>query len=182
MELSTQTDEALLAAFARGRDDALGALAARYEAVLVGLARGLLSGRDDLARDAVQDSWVRVIRFAKHFDGRSSVKTWLYRIVVNRCSDLRRRIVPPALNGTAEARASDEPLEVIEVEDRKARMRKAVDRMPGDTRLILLLCYHEGLSHAEASAVLEIPVGTLKSRLHAALESLRGAMASEARL
>jgi RNA polymerase sigma-70 factor (ECF subfamily) len=83
-----RSDEALLRAFAGGERGALGELAARYERSLLGFARGVLRS-EDLACDAVQEAWVRVIRHAETFRGRSSFKTWMYRIVINRCNDIR---------------------------------------------------------------------------------------------
>lgn len=174
-----RTDEQLLSDFAKGHDAALGVLAARHERALVGLARGLLHGDLDAAHDAVQESWVRVIKSARHFQHRSAVKTWLYRILINKCLDIRRKHLPPALNGHGRGPEPPQPSASLQTEESKARLRYAIDAMPGETRLLLLLCYHEGLSHPEAAEVLEIPVGTLKSRLHAALESLRSKLATE---
>ncbi len=172
----TRTDEQLLKDFGAGQREALGVLASRYERLLLGLARGILSGREDLARDVVQDSWVRVIRAAKDFRGRSSVRTWFYRIVVNRAIDARaRRTTPVVVNSPAGA--NDGGLERAEQGD---RLREELDRLPGDTRLILILCYHEGLTLEQSAEVLAIPVGTLKSRLHAALKVLRERLGTEA--
>jgi RNA polymerase sigma-70 factor (ECF subfamily) len=167
--------------FAGGDRRDFAELAARYEAPLLGLAHGLLSGRSDLAQDAVQDAWMRVVRSGKHFEGKSSVKTWLYRIVINRCADLRAR---HARRGAAEwsedhaAAGTVPPLEAAavvasEASDCRAGLRRVMETLPEGTRLILLLCYHDGLGHEEAAEVLGLPVGTLKSRLGRALEELR---------
>ena len=86
---TTASDEQLLKNFAAGERAALGDLACRYELPLLGLAAGLLDGRRHLALDAVQETWLRVIRFAGNFNGRSSFKTWLYRIAINQCHSLR---------------------------------------------------------------------------------------------
>src|SRR6185369_6725247 len=83
------TDEQLIAEFATGRRAALEDLARRYEKPLLGLSQGLLGGDATLAQDAVQETWVRVIRFAKQFNGRSSFKTWVYRIAINQCRSLQ---------------------------------------------------------------------------------------------
>lgn len=164
------TDEELLRRFARGEKAALGLLAERFERPLLGLARGLLRGSDDLAMEAVQDTWVRVIGSAKLFAGRSTVKTWLYRITINRCHDLRqagRLAVAAHLNGKAPA---GPPVSQTESSE---QLRAALETLPGERRLMLILCYHAGMSHPAAAEVLGIPVGTLKSRLAAALEELR---------
>ncbi|MCH8805838.1 MAG: hypothetical protein IH986_07100, partial [Planctomycetes bacterium] len=75
------SDEQLLERFVKRKDrTALAALAQRHERALLGLAGGLLGGRRELACDAVQETWLRVIRYGESFNGRSSFKTWLYRI------------------------------------------------------------------------------------------------------
>lgn len=173
------TDEQLVSAFAKGDSLALGTLARRYESPLYGLARGLLSGKDDLARDAVQEVWVRVIRYAKHFEGRSSVRTWLYRIVVNNCHDLRDANAKESraiLNGSIRSDGHERPPSLAPNED----LARLLEGMPESVRLILLLCHHRGLTHEQAADVLGIPVGTLKSRLHAAMTQLRAIAAQEA--
>jgi RNA polymerase sigma-70 factor (ECF subfamily) len=90
-EQAQVSDEALLDQFRRGDRAAFEGLARRYERLLLGLASGLLDGRDDMARDAIQETWLRVIRFAAGFDGRSSFKTWLYRIAINQCRTVKSK-------------------------------------------------------------------------------------------
>ncbi len=182
---SPKSDEALLAEFVSGRKAALGELASRYERPLLGLARGLLRGRGDLAQDAVQETWVRVIRFGGRFNGRSRFKTWLYRIAVNQCHTLSNSAaggVGAAVGRSATAQDAerlDRPEQVAESTERCAVLRRAVDELTEDQRMVLLLCYHEGMTHGEAAELLEIPVGTLKSRLNAALNELRARLPVE---
>jgi len=190
----TESDERLLRAFAAGDDAALAELARRYERSLLGLARGLLGG-DDLAREATQDAWVRVIRFAGRFDGRSSFKTWVYRIVINQCRDIRRKTRrrgheprrqhswPEPVQGTSHAAGATGQESCgghgaagLAERERQATLRDAVARLPNDRRTLILLCYHDGVSHADAAEILRIPLGTVKSRLHAALAELRAAL------
>lgn len=173
------SDEQLLRAFVAGSEASLGELAQRYEGALVGLARGLLWGRDDLARDAVQDAWVRVIRGARHFDARSRVKTWLYRIVVNRCSDLRERW-GDRMKGQAPEGELPAPGGPGEWDSESvARLRVALEGLAPGQRVTVLMCYHAGLTHAEVAEALGVPLGTVKSRLHAALDALRGKLQEE---
>jgi RNA polymerase sigma-70 factor (ECF subfamily) len=171
------SDEALLSAFAAGDESALGELARRYETALLGLARGMLGGRNDLARDAVQETWVRVMRYGHGFQGRSSVRTWLYRIAINRCRDLAardaRRHPPVARRGDAGPPPPAGPTDDL------ATLQRAVDELAAAQREAVLLCYHRGMTHTLAAEILDIPVGTLKSRLHAALGALREELAVE---
>lgn len=190
--LPQQTDEQLVAAFARGHDAALGELAQRYEGSLVSLARGI-TGRDDLASDAVQDAWLRVIRSAKHFDGRSSFKTWVYRIVINRCLDVRASAARANANGYNEAGSSGGgsgadgvwgawgAFDHAAARERLDQLRDAMRALEPGQRVVVMLCYQDRVGHDAAAQILGIPVGTLKSRLHGALESLRAAMARTAR-
>lgn len=169
-------DEELLSRFNRGDPASLGELARRYEQPLLGLASGLLGGRADLARDAVQDSWVRVIRYGKGFGGKSAFKTWVYRIVINRCRDLRGKEAPTGTANGVLARDADAPIETAE---RNTRLNAALEHVPPAARLVLLLCYHQGLTHTQAAEVLGIPPGTLKSRLNAALATLRTQLSAD---
>ncbi len=205
-----QTDEQLLSAFVGGQSAALGELARRYERALLGLARGLLGGREDLACDAVQETWLRVIRFGHQFAGRCSCKTWLYRIGINQSRTLRssqasleREICESALAtpgenvadaqariqahsspsrpsgesaGRGPAVAADAP--ALAAEQNHA-VRRAVERLDLDKRVIVLLCYHGGMTHEQAAEILEIPLGTLKSRLHGALTELRASLSAK---
>lgn len=181
------TDEDLLVAFRGGERAALGRLAQRYEGLLLGLAAGLLGGRRDLACDAIQETWVRVIRFADRFQGGSRFKTWVYRIAINQCRSLVRSLDtgpprapdPAAAAALTASHAASDPSAAADRTERDAALRAAVAELNADQRVVLLLCYHEGLSHAEAAEVLEIPAGTLKSRLHAALVALRQKLGHE---
>lgn len=176
-----RSDGDLLRAFAAGETAALGQLAQRYERGLLGLACGLLHGRNELAKEAVQEAWLRVIRFARGFAGRSEVKTWLYRIVVNQCHTLaasegripaeRGPIRPHGQGSTADGPGPES--------DESDSLRAAVATLERSQHDVVLLCYHAGMTHAEAAEILDIPLGTLKSRLHAALEQLRAMLARE---
>lgn len=177
----TLSDEALLRRFVGGDRFMLGALAQRYERRLLGLAMGLL-GDAALACDAVQETWVRVIRFAPGFVGASSFKTWVYRITVNQCYNLRGLQKHRALEEVAQAaveggaRAVDDSMLATEM---ATTVWSAVAALTAEQRDVVLLCYHADLTHSEAAAILEIPLGTLKSRLHAALGRLRALLAAE---
>lgn len=183
--MDAPSDETLLKRFVDGRNAALGELARRYEPPMLGLARGLLRGNDDLARDAIQETWVRVIRFAHTFNGNAGLKTWLYRIAINQCRDLAAMHKKHAASDLAdesshESASNDKPEHSAIGRERSEQIRIAIDTLDDAKREILLLCYHEGLTHKEAAGALELPVGTLKSRLHAALNALREQLDREA--
>jgi RNA polymerase sigma-70 factor, ECF subfamily len=194
-----KTDEQLLSEFIGGHSPALGELARRYERPLLGLARGLLGGREDLACDAVQETWLRVIRFGQQFAGRCSFKTWIYRIGINQSRTLRTvqsrvesDVAEPAVLadqsepsgqardvGTAHRAVAHSPDQPALAAEQNHAVRRAVERLDLDKRLVILLCYHSGMTHEQAAEILEIPLGTLKSRLHAGLTELRASLSAE---
>lgn len=171
-------DQALIAAFAAGDRAALGKLAERHERELLGVALGLLGSRE-LALEAVQDAWVRVIRSAGTYDGQAQVRTWLYRIVINRCRDIARQHTSQTarLNGKANEMdtAPSQPI----TDERRAEIRAAVEQLPTVEREALMLCHHGGLTQAQAADVLQISIGKLKWRVRSALARLGKALGTE---
>jgi RNA polymerase sigma-70 factor (ECF subfamily) len=177
-----QTDEQLLRAFVAGKQPALAELARRYERPLLGLANGVLASQGDrVACDIVQETWLRVIRFGGSFDGRSRFKTWLYRIAINQCRSLlaARPAEEPSEQLDSESSAEVSPARAAQEDELKQQVRHALEQLPPEKREVLLLCYHSGMTHEQAAEILEIPLGTLKSRLHAALQDLRARLSPE---
>lgn len=168
-------DSRLLARFAAGDEEAFGSLAERYEPHLFGLAMGML-GRRDLALDALQDTWVRVMRAAPRFRAESSFKTWVYRILINRCLDLRARAARRSTLAVAGVQRGHTHAAAAPGEDARESLHAAMESLTDAQRTVVMLCYHRGMTHTQAAEVLGIPLGTLKSRLSAALASLRAAM------
>lgn len=165
-------DGSLIQRAGRGDHAALEDLAGRYERMLLGLALGLLGGREDLARDVVQDVWMRVLRSGARFGGQSSAKTWLYRVTINRCHDVRekadRRLTDQARRDLAAGPAS----RTFDAEA-TGKVAAAVEKLKPEARMLVILCYQSGMSHSQAADVLGVPIGTVKSRLSAALGELR---------
>jgi RNA polymerase sigma-70 factor (ECF subfamily) len=160
-----------------GDHDAFAELVRASSDRLYGVATLIL--RDgDRAQDAVQEALVaawRDVRALRHPDAWDA---WLYRLVVRACyrvadADRRRRIVELRLiQGPGD---SADPSEALADRDRVSR---ALATLPLDQRAVLVIHFHLGLPIAQAAAVLEIPVGTCKSRLARGLDSLRTTLAS----
>ncbi|MFT3684274.1 MAG: RNA polymerase sigma factor [Phycisphaerales bacterium] len=161
-------DGRLIQQAGRGDHRAMATLAARYETMLLGLAQGLLRGRDDLARDVVQDVWIRVLRSGSAFSGASSAKTWLYRVTINRCHDVRAK-----MDRATPEEAVRPPAERPYDGEQSAAVAKAVECLKPDQRMLVILCYHSGMTHSQAADILGVPIGTIKSRLNTALNDLR---------
>lgn len=184
-DAETEADEQLLAAFVSGERSALGELAERYERPLLGLAAGFLGGGRSPALDAVQETWLRVIRHGASFNGSASFKTWVYRIAINCCRDAGAKAnrTTPAGNGATPGITDlhrdqhDAAPDSGAVREETSRgLRDAIEQLTAPKREVILLCYHDTVTHQQAAQILEIPVGTLKSRLNAALTELRAMM------
>lgn len=178
-------DEQLLARFVSGDDEALGELASRYEGPLLGVCYSMLGDRS-LAMEAVQDTWLRVVRHGRTYDGRACVKTWLYQIALNRCRDIGRRRSASAKREAEhhrrEAEARSAGMETARSEPMDDRLVRAVQGLDEPLREAVVLCYHRGLTHRQAAEVLGVPMGTVKSRLNSALTRLRSALSSSWRI
>lgn len=171
-------DRELLARFAAGDRPALGELAIRHERPLLGLAMGLLGSRE-LAEEAVQDGWVRVVRTAGQFKEQSSVRTWLYRIVINRCRDIARRERSQRARLNAKAQREEVVSGTAGDPETRAALRRAVEGLSPVEREAVLLCHHADLTHVQAAEILQVPLGTLKSRVRSGLGRLERSLRSE---
>ncbi len=164
------SDEELMVAVARGDEAALTTLVGRHAPKLHAyLLRQSGSAAD--ADDLLQETWVRVARSAGRFDPARRFRSWLYGIATNLTRDLfrRRGTRDGALRQLA---AQPRPEPDLGAVDRSA-LHGRIARLPEHMRAVLLLRYYEGMSEAEMAEALEIPRGTVKSRLHAALCALR---------
>ena len=167
-----------LAAQARAGDGAaFAALVRPHDARLRGLAYHLLGDRD-LMDDAMQEAYMRAFTALPRFRGRSSIATWLYRLTYNACIDeLRRaRRRPPGapLHEVDDSRSPvPDPGELV---GGRAELRDALMELsPGD-RAAVWLVDAVGCDYAEAAAVLDVPEGTVASRLARARAALRRAL------
>lgn len=188
----TPSDEELLAAFKEGQTEAFGQFVRRYERELYGYLRRYL-GDDALAEDVFQNTFLQVYQKLDQYESGRPVRPWLYTIATHQAIDaLRRAGRRPAVsldqtretdvNGAAHSLLDlleappDDPTEQMETEERRERVRAVVAELPEHLRGALLLAYFQGLKYREIAAILNIPVGTVKSRLHAALFKLHEAL------
>ncbi len=168
------TDEELLGAFTAGgneRDRAFMALVDRYERRVYGICYRYFGDHAD-AQDATQETFLTVLRRAGSFRGDSQLSTWMYRVTVNTCNDLarkraRRPQTPVAdvgeLAGAAVV-ADDE----IAGRELALHVQHALSQLDDLSRTLIILISIEGQGYAEVSEALDLPVGTIKSRVHRA--------------
>jgi RNA polymerase sigma-70 factor (ECF subfamily) len=164
-------DAALVQAMAAGDRAALARLYERHSSILLGLAMRIVRERRE-AEDLLHDVFLEAWRSAKDFDPkRGRVRTWL-------AIRMRSRALDHQKSARVSRNAGDGGLELV-ADDRErstpdhARVRAELGELGGDQRRVLELAYFEGLSCTEIAARISIPVGTVKSRLAAALSRLR---------
>lgn len=169
-------DAELVAAMARGDRDALAQLYERHSGILLGLAMRIVRDRRE-AEDLLHDVFLEAWRSAKDFDpNRGRVRTWLAIRMRSRALDLQK-------SARVSRNAGDAGLDVL-VDDHEgaspdhARVRAALAELGPDQRRVLELAYFEGLSCTEIATRVDIPVGTVKSRIAAGLDRLRNGLSS----
>src|SRR5262245_38582509 len=187
--LTICSDEELLARFCKGQTEAFGALVRRYERELYGYLRRYL-GDASLAEDVFQNTFLQVYVKSGHYEPGRPVRPWLYTIATNQAIDALRRngrhqilsldqqreeLADGELGSLVETLESStpDPVEAARAKERREKIRASVDRLPDFLRQVLVLAYYQGLKYREIADILGIPVGTVKSRLHAALTKLQ---------
>ncbi len=182
------SDEGLLAAYRRGSEQALETLFQRYRLLAYRVAYRLLGNEAD-ALDAVQEGFVKALTHLDGFEGRSSFKTWLLRIVSNAALDLgrqrgRRETMSleylPGPEEVIDTRTSDGvPGQELERADLRALLEQALARLPEAQRKTFVLHVDAELSYREVAEVLGISIGTVMSRLFYARQKLRTLLAEQ---
>jgi RNA polymerase sigma-70 factor (ECF subfamily) len=169
-------DAADVARVAGGDAVALQELYERYGKLVYSLAHRL-TGDATLAEECVQDVFVALWRRASDFDpARAKLTTWLFTVTRNRAIDLgRQQARRPELRDELEpAGTAADPADLTAGADAAQRLAEAMAELPEEQLAVLRLAYFDGLSHAEISELIGIPLGTVKGRVRLALERLRG--------
>ena len=182
-------DWALVQQCAGGDEDACTRLVTDHQRMVYQLALHLLGDTQE-ALDLSQEVFLRVFRTLQQFRGQSTLKTWIYRIVVNQASNRQRwwrrrhRSQQVALDDLAayqgaelaESRNFAMPDRVLDEREIAGRVWKALDALPFDQRTVVVLREIDGLSYEEIAASLGVAVGTVKSRLARARGGLRSVL------
>jgi RNA polymerase sigma-70 factor (ECF subfamily) len=190
--LARCSDEDLLDRFRAGDRSVFGPLVRRYERELYGYLRRYL-GDDDLAADVFQNTFLAVFTKIGQYEPGRPARPWLYAIATNQAIDaLRRKTrrgertvdpLAPAAGDDGDGRPlfdllaarERDPAELAEGAETRDRVRKAVAALPDLLRQVVILAYFQGLKYQDIADALGIPVGTVKSRLHAAVAKLAAA-------
>jgi RNA polymerase sigma-70 factor, ECF subfamily len=177
------TDEELVRGAQAGDATAFAGLVQRHTAALTRLASSMLSNDAD-ADDVVQETFIGALRRIPNFEGRSSVKTWLTRILLNRIAKLyrskrvrRSASIDVMLSEPGKGPgAGNERLSVASstgAVDSRVDVRQMLEALSPEHREVLVLRELEGFSYEEIAKTLGVPRGTVESRLHRARRQLK---------
>ncbi len=192
-----EPDNELVSRLQAGDEQAFVSLVGRYHPAMVRLAMGFVPSRE-VAEEVAQEAWLGVVRGIHRFEGRSSLKTWLFRIVVNRARTAgeherrvyrrergRHPVVDPSRFGPDGMWRDPPAAWADEVDDRLAahqtleRLRSMLDRLPVAQRQVVLMRDMEGLPAAEVCAVLAISETNQRVLLHRGRSRLRAMLEDE---
>ena len=175
-------DQVAIERMARGDQSALGDLYDRHGRLIYSLALRVLRDQGD-AEDVVQEVFLQAWREASRFDlTRGNVVAWLVMVTRSRAIDrLRRRQARPQLAATSEpdTRVDAGPRADVQMEwqSRAAEVRRALETLPLLQRAAVELAFFDGLTHAEIAEQLEVPLGTVKTRVRQGLLKMRDCLA-----
>ena len=162
-----------------GDQAAFETLVARYERVLFNVAFRMLGDYEE-ARDAAQSTFVKVYEKLGTYDPERRFFSWMYRILMNECLNLRRRpAAGPFADGISDAVADRAPApDAVETAERRRDVKHAILALPPDYREVIVLRHFAALSYEEMSEAIGVPAKTVKSRLYSARQQLAGELAA----
>lgn len=173
-------DRELAEAAAAGSRDAFDELVRRHQVAIVALARALMSGRGD-PEDAAQEVFVRAWKSLRSFRGDSTFRTWLHRVAINvvRTSQARQGRLMKMFTGmrgdTPDPPSAEDPVD--QALARRQAIERALGTLPEDLRVAVTLRDMQGLDYREIAALLDVPIGTVESRIFRARQRLKPLLA-----
>jgi RNA polymerase sigma-70 factor (ECF subfamily) len=180
-----ESDEVLVGKYLAGDERAFSVLVERHQTRVFNVALRVLGDPED-ARDATQDAFVSMLRKLSQFRGESAFTTWLHRVTLNSCYDiLRKRRRQPMLRLVGD---EDDPLpdtgppvpDHADATVASIEVARALQLIPEEYRVTLVLADIQDLPYEEIARVLDVPVGTVKSRVHRGRIALARAMGLDA--
>lgn len=190
--MSGTEDQLLIERSLKGDRSAFDSLVRKHERRAYQYAYRLTSNPEEAA-DVVADTFIRVFSALHNFKGTSAFSTWLYRILTNCFLDLRKKeksrsaasLDTSSADEHFERQVEDEgpgPSQIAERNERERIMNAAVQQLPEYQRAMIVMYHAENLSYEEIAEALDLPIGTVKSRLNRARISLRDLLAKDEEL
>ncbi len=182
--LKKQTDAELLTSYSAGEEAAFREIVTRYKNSLYAFLRHFLN-RHDLIEDVFQETFLQLFTSRDSFDTTRPLRPWLFTIAANKAKDALRKqqktnAIPIGVIADSQEMSfgnvlniltSDQavPYEDVERSETALHVRQIITDMPENLREILILAYFNKFSYKQMAQILSIPIGTVKSRLHAAV-------------
>lgn len=177
------SDQELIRRCLSGQTDSFGLLVERYQHRLYHALVQVLGSSHD-AQDVAQDAFVHALEKLQTFRGQSAFYSWLFRIALNTAASARRKrkrmtsSVDVVKESTGvepiDRRPATDPTYALDVSDRQRLVNQALDKLPQEFRVVLVLKEVDGMSYGEIAEICECPVGTVRSRLHRARQEMLG--------
>ena len=181
-------DHRLISNSRAGDTAAFGVLVTRYQDRLYNTVFRLVGNTED-ARDVVQEAFISAYQSLATFKGDSAFFTWLYRIAINNAISMKRkqravlRLTGGLGNGVVaepmDRSDASQPSRALEMADDERRVHQALGRLSAEHRTVLVLKDMEGRKYEEMAEILEVPIGTIRSRLHRARLEMRDILLQE---
>jgi RNA polymerase sigma-70 factor (ECF subfamily) len=180
-----EEDIQLIARARSGDERAFRTLLDKYERPVFSICMRMVRNRDE-ATDLSQEAFIKVFSMLDRYNPAYAFSSWLFKITSNLCIDYirKRRIETFPMDDPIDGEKgeivrqyeSDEPdpSAVLDRKEKMARLNEAIEELPEHYRIMLILRHQENLSYEEIASTLEIPLGTVKARIHRAREMLRG--------
>ncbi len=177
------TDKQLVARVKKGDKRAFDLLVLKYQYKVQAIVSRYINDREEV-NDIVQEAFIKAYRAIGNFRGESQFYTWLYRIAVNTAKNylVSRSRRPPAsdidaeeaeyFTGSDRLKDVDTPENIVYRDELEAVVNEAIKNLPEDLRSAVTLREFEGLSYEDIAAIMECPVGTVRSRIFRARESI----------
>ena len=192
--MKNATDEQLVSLCTGDNESAFNELYLRYKDKLFSFILQFVKNQNT-AEDIFQETFVRVVKHSGRFDPRKKFSSWVYTIAANLCRDQlkwrkRRRNQVSMETGDVSGESSGlllkdrlssgemGPREELEQNERHALLNQAIGRLPEKFRIVMELNMRQGFKYREVAKILKCPLGTVKSRIHKAVEMLRDDLAS----
>jgi RNA polymerase sigma-70 factor (ECF subfamily) len=184
--LNSEEENSLIDCIIGGESPKFELLVQSYERKVFGTMLTILGNRQD-AEDVTQETFLTAFRKLSQFQRRSSFYTWLYRIAYNLAIDLQRRRGRTAKQVVSSAAAlnsfethlydppdrHDSPSDIAIAQETVEQVRRGLGRLDSERRSIIVMRDIDGMDYSEIAAVLDLPIGTVRSRLHRARLELR---------
>lgn len=185
-----EEDKELIARARRGDEAAYRVLLEKYERAVFNICLRMVRNREE-AEDLAQDAFTKVFSMLDRYNPSYAFSSWLFKITSNLCIDSirKRRVETLPMDAPVQSESGDyarqyeapddDPEKVYVKGEKMQLLSDAIDTLPEHYRIMIVLRHQENLSYEEIAASLEVPLGTVKARIHRAREMLKTRLAGK---